>query len=60
MKEAAYSASKLKTEINGNQLKHLKRVQRERYFGPQIFLLFLTEAEKKLKRHGLTEDLSDE
>lgn len=55
MKEEAYSAPILKVEINENQWKHLKRVQGESYFGPQIFLLSLIEAEKKLETHGLTE-----
>jgi len=55
MKEVAYSAPKMKAEINENQSKHLKRVQGERYFGPQIFLMSLKEAEKQLERHGLTE-----
>lgn len=55
MKEEAYSAAKLKAEINENQLKRLKRVQGESYFGPQIFLLSLIEAEEKLERQGLIE-----
>lgn len=55
MKEEAYSAAKPKAEINENQLKRLKRVQGESYFGPQIFLLSLIEAEEKLERQGLIE-----
>lgn len=55
MKEAAYSAPKLKAEINENQLKHLRRVQGESYFGPQTFPSSLIEAEKKLEKHSLTE-----
>lgn len=47
MKEAAYSAPKLKAEINENQLKHLKRVQGESYFGPQIFLLIFPDRDRK-------------
>lgn len=55
MKEAAYSAPKLKAEINENQLKHFKKVEGESYFGPQIFLPSLTEAEKKPERCSLKE-----
>lgn len=60
MKEAAYSAPKLKAEINENQLKHFKKVEGESYFGPQIFLPSLTEAEKKPERCSLKERLSKE
>lgn len=59
MKETAYSAPKLKAEINEDQLKHLKRVQAESYFGPQIFPLSLTEAEN-WKEMALQKELSDE
>lgn len=59
MKETAYSAPKLKAEINDNQLKHLKRVQAESYFGPQIFPLSLIEAEN-WKEMILQKDLTDE
>lgn len=59
MKETAYSAPELKAEINENQLKHLKRVQAESCFGPQMFPFSLTEAEN-WKEMAWQKELTDE